>query len=515
MQEKKRLAVNMIAQFLSFAVGLLISFKLSPYIVKTVGTETYGFWGLANEFTGYAQIITVALNSMASRFITIKIHQEDKEGVNKYYTSVLLSNVIIAIVLLIPFTFIVLFLEHIIHISSGIVFDVKLLWAFVFVNFLVSIVLSTYGVAIFAKNRLELSAVRSIFASIMRCVFLVGCFAIFQPKIWYVGLAALLCNLYTCGWNVYYHKKLLPGVQIKPQYFDFKVVKELLSSGIWNAFSRVSNLLTNGLDLLICNMFIGGTAMGVLSISKTLPNYILSTFAILAGVFSPQLTISYAKGDFQDIKQQLLSSMKILGTISCIPMAILFAYGKNFYSLWMPSQDAQLLQLLSITCCFAFVFALPQEGLWNVFTATNKIKVTSMYMFVNSIFTIGIVFIGMNLTTSTNNRLLIIAGVSMVFGVIRALTFLPIYGARCLGLKWYTFYPVIIKNVVAVIIVTVISFGIKKLIFIDSWLLLVLASGITVLVSLAINSVIVLEKSDREFLIQKLRRILSRKSKAN
>ena len=44
------LVINMTSNFLSLAVTFGISFFLSPYIVKTVGVEAYGFVGLANNF---------------------------------------------------------------------------------------------------------------------------------------------------------------------------------------------------------------------------------------------------------------------------------------------------------------------------------------------------------------------------------------------------------------------------------------------------------------------------------
>ena len=48
--QNQMLVINMASNFLSLAVSFGISFFLSPYIVKTVGVEAYGFVGLANNF---------------------------------------------------------------------------------------------------------------------------------------------------------------------------------------------------------------------------------------------------------------------------------------------------------------------------------------------------------------------------------------------------------------------------------------------------------------------------------
>ena len=113
MNEKKKLTINMIASLFVFALTMGMNFFLSPYIIKNIGTEAYGFVSLANNFVNYATIITIALNSMASRFITIAIHKNDKELANKYFTSVLIANIVIIAVLVLPATGVVIWLDKI------------------------------------------------------------------------------------------------------------------------------------------------------------------------------------------------------------------------------------------------------------------------------------------------------------------------------------------------------------------------------------------------------------------
>ena len=54
--DKKRLAINMAAQLLAFAVNMGISFFLAP-IIEAQMANTYGFVTLANQFVLYAQIV--------------------------------------------------------------------------------------------------------------------------------------------------------------------------------------------------------------------------------------------------------------------------------------------------------------------------------------------------------------------------------------------------------------------------------------------------------------------------
>ena len=172
MSEKKRFFINTIAQIISFLVGLGITFFLTPFIVEKIGTDAYGFIGLASSFIGYVQLITTALNSMAGRFITISYHKGDIESARKYFSSVFLSN-LIAIAILTALSVAVIYkLEFIIAIPQNLMTDVKLLFSLSFFNFFISLLFNVYNVSTFIKNRLDLASIRIIVSEVIRCVLL-------------------------------------------------------------------------------------------------------------------------------------------------------------------------------------------------------------------------------------------------------------------------------------------------------------------------------------------------------
>ena len=140
MESKKNISLNMIASLLVFIINLIINFFLTPYLTEKIGTEAYGFVSLANNFVNYATILTIALNSMASRFITIAIHQDKREEANKYFTSVFFANLFIILVLIVPAIVLILYLEHFFKIPENIIYDIKLLFSLIFLNFFVTII---------------------------------------------------------------------------------------------------------------------------------------------------------------------------------------------------------------------------------------------------------------------------------------------------------------------------------------------------------------------------------------
>lgn len=188
-------------------------------------------------------------------------------------------------------------LEYLINIPKDLIGDVKVLFLFLMLNFLVSILFSVFDVATFIKNRLDLVAVRSIFSNIIRVIVIVPLFAIFIPKLWYVGLASIICSIYMVYVNYKYKIQLTPELKVRRIYFEYRKILRIISSGIWNTVSRLANLLSQGLDLLFANLFIGATAMGYFSITKHFPVVIVSLVNSICSAFAPSLTKYYAKGE--------------------------------------------------------------------------------------------------------------------------------------------------------------------------------------------------------------------------
>lgn len=509
----KQQIINLVAQIFMFSVNLCISFFLVPYITKVIGVEAYGFVGLANDFVGYAQIVTIAINSMASRFITIKLHEGSLEEANKYYSSVMIANIIISIVLSIVGLIFILTMDSFINIPSGLVSDVKFLFALIFANFIISILTSSFAVSTFCTNKLYLSSIKTIISQIIKVVILLGTFIILKPAVSYIGIATVIATAYLGYCNYRYSKSLTPELKISKKYFDIGCIKTLISSGIWNTLTKLSGILSSGLDLFIANTFIGSIGMGIMSVSRTIPNTILNAFGSITSVFTPELTISYAKKKNEEMMNQLLYAIKLLGVFSALPMTILFAYGDIFYSLWVPSQNATILYALTCVTVLGLSLSLPLEPLWNLFTATNKVKESSLYLLLNSVLTIIMVFVLINIFPSKTVRMFIICGVSTLFTIIRSLTFLPIYGATIINLKKTTFFPVIIKNVIAIIVSTIFALGIKKLFTINSWLTLVIAVAVASVVTMAFSFMIITKKEEREKIKETIQRKIKKEAK--
>lgn len=499
-----QLVINMISSFIAFMVSFGIQFFLTPYVVSKLGVEAYGFLGLSFDIIGYTSLVTIALNSMAGRFITIKYQEGNIEDANKYFSSVFFSNLILSGVILLALFVVLTFMESLFAIPSHLVMDIKCLFGLSIFTTIASLLTNVFAIATFVKNRLDLSSIRQIVSNIIRGTLIVALFGLFPAHLWYYGVVGVVVTFYITVTNIKFTKVLIPELHLSIHNYEWSKIKELLSSGVWNLFSKLGEILGRGLDLLIANLCIGAVEMGLFAITRNVPLLILSLFQMIAGVFAPLLTISYAKKEYNELMNEFNKSIRILCVFTAIPFVSLYIYGDTFYSLWLPNEDSAKLQLITILGTLALPFTLPLESLWNIFTITNKLKYSTIFTLSTNIVVFTIVMSSMFIFESHTTRLLVLATTRSLCGLVRGVVFLPIYGAHCLSLAKGYFYGIITRATSCMALCFGIGYSIRLVVAPTTWFSFFVTCFILALMCVMVASFIILTKDDRKFIKVKI-----------
>lgn len=196
-----------------------------------------------------------------------------------------------------------------------------------------------------------------------------------------------------------------------------------------------------------------------------------------------------------------------MGFLSSLPIAVFIVNGELFFHLWLPTEDASLLYWLSIAGSIVMIIAMPLEPLWNIFTITNKVKKSSINLLEWSIAMFVCTIVCIQFTEDNIIRLFIIASVKSILASIRTLTFLPLYGAKCLKFPKYIFYKPIIHNLICLSIIIGCSIPFRFY-FPTSWIGLIIGCIITSFIGLILNYFISLNKSDRNYIKSKIKGVI-------
>lgn len=501
---ESKLGINLILTLIQVGINYGISFLFTPYLIKVAGSEAYGFVNMANNMVNYAALITVALNSVAGRYITISIHKGNSKEGNEYFNSVIWTNVILGIVIGLVFIPIICNIDKIFDIPVGLLSDVRLLFVFVVINFIITVVSNVLTVGAFVINSLYISSIGNCISSVLRVVLLVALFGVFPANVAYVGLTSVICSLFLAIYNGVVTVKVDIGLSINIKIHSIGKIKELFFAGIWSSVTKLSQILSDGLDLVISNMAISASAMGSLSVAYTVPSMISGVIGTLASVFCPQQMYYYAKDDTENLVKEIKSNMQIMGFFSSIILVEFVVYGKEFFALWTPNQNIQLIYELSIISCISMLVTGVTSALNNVFLITNNLKE-------NSLFYLGIsildAVLAIALVNTTDIGVYAVAGVSKVVGFIVNIIYVPLYSAKCLKVSWKTFYGNIMKYSLCVIVLFILAGFLKKALFNQEnygWWYLFMNIGISFVVVTMCNMFIMLNKYDRRKIMDKI-----------
>ena len=126
----------------------------------------------------------------------------------------ILANLILAAIILGFGSVFIANIEHFINIPAELLKDVKYLFVIIFLNFTLSLCTNLFGIALFTENKLYLGSLRALEALILKSVLIVVLFACFQPKIYFVALAATIELVYNASWRFSLHKKIFTKYRV-------------------------------------------------------------------------------------------------------------------------------------------------------------------------------------------------------------------------------------------------------------------------------------------------------------
>ena len=270
MSNNKQIARNISTSFLSYGMSLLITFFLTPYLIKSVGKEAYSFFPLVNSMIGYTQIITAAIGSMIGRYITMAYYGGDIEGTKGYFNSAIVAYIGLSVLFSIVGVFVLIFIDHILNIPEGLTAHVQILFGLALLGYCMRLCTNLFGIGTYVKNRMDLSTMAGFICGIVYFALVIIFFALFPPTIVYISIASFISVLVGVGFNFSFKRRFLPEITFQPtKYFSWRKIRTVINSGIWMSVNSLSSIITTTVDLLLTNMFISVAATSDFSISKT------------------------------------------------------------------------------------------------------------------------------------------------------------------------------------------------------------------------------------------------------
>lgn len=485
--DKKRLSINLISNVLSYFVATVLSFLITPFLVRNLGKEIYGFYGIANSFVNYITIVATALNSMAAKYITVEYVRGNESQAKKYYSSIFFSNVILCLILTPILVVVILDLNVLLNISDVYVRQVQCLFGLILAAMLLRFITSVYGTATYTTNRMDYRAYIDLVKAGLRLVLYLLLFTIFRPSIVYLGIVLFLLEAFNSIAQIVISKKLMPTLKIEGKYFDFRLVLQTLKIGVWNSLNQLGDLLLSSSDLIMANILLGESASGNISIIKTLPTLISGVITAINGVFMPRAANYYAQGNKKELVKEIKHSQKLMGTVITPLVVTLIVFTSDFLNLWVPGNDIELLTNLANIDISRMLIVAVVWPVANLNIILDKVKTPSLLVIASGVLNIVSMYA---LTTYTDIRIYAIVVTTFVLTLLFYGLFIPIYSSKNLEISLWSF----LKAEGQMLLSSVVTYYVVKLIHscftINTWFSFIIIGGICGIVAIVVGLVV-------------------------
>lgn len=501
--DNKRLIKTITISGLSAVISYLINFFLTSYISENVGIDAYGFVAIAKTAVSYAQILTVALTTFIVRYISINYHKGEIEEARSYYSSSVVACLTLSGGIYLVTLVVVAKLEYIIKIPSNLIGPVKGLFLLVFLNFVITTLITPLNSGCFIKNRLDLSGILKIVSYLVDAGVLICVFSLFVPSIWVVGLGSVVSSSVLAIGIYILKKKLVPDLYFKKSLVSVKRVTEMMSNGIWQSVNSLGNVLNSGLDLIVSNLMLSAIQTGQIAAVKIIGTMFSMLYQIVNQPFQPKMLKVYSKGDMKAFVDELAKAMKICGFFSNVAFAGFTALGWVYFKLWLPSQDTDVLYWLAVIAVFGSITEGIAQPMYYVNTLTLKKMIPCFVTLGSGLLNTGSMYILLKYTdigvyAIVLTTAVIMSSVNLIFN--------PLYCAHCLKVKPWSIYKTIVRHIISVVVMIVVFKAMTLVYMPAGWLTLIGMALVMVVIGLVVHVLVMTNKAEKQKLLKKIKR---------
>lgn len=492
-----------ISQWISMAVTIGLGLAVTPIIIRRLGNESYGLWGLVASFVGFYGLFDFGLSSAVSRFFGNAIGASDIEEFNRVAST---GKCLLSCSALLVLLFAVIMIEpaqSILNIPAEYAKQFVLLILLSVSAMTISMVMAVYGGALLAsEDFVPLSCIRTGVAVIRS----LGSLLVVLAGKGVVGLAVVSVASGVLEQLIIFLRcrKRLPQMRACFLNFEVTMARTLLGFAAASFVVIIAEVLRSKLDVMLVTRFGGLGQAGLYAVALVIFRYFFRAMLAVLGVAWTRLNNLYGKGDLAELQVFFLRASHMTAACAALASGFLIGLAPWLIRLWVGDDYGESAIVVRILIGGYFLDFATYLGIGSLY-ATARHRYFAAQTAVEAVASFTLAFIlgskfGMN-------------GVALgivVPIIIVKLTIQPWYVARNLSISLREYWFRVI--LMATLSMGVLAGGLASVSYsFDRWGL-GMASLVTVssiLISGAILWQLVLDKTDRAHVVLRVDRAVS------
>jgi len=502
----QRIAKNTAFLYLRMLLVLFVSLFTTRVVLNSLGVVDYGINNVVGGFVSMFAFLNTSMSNGIQRFYNYTLGKQKDGKITDVYNTAVQIQLLLAIVL-----FILLETVGLWYMYNKMVIPeerfVAAMWVFqMSVCSMMFVVLQIpYSAAIIAYERMDYFAYVSIFEVFAKLVIAYSLYIATTDRLILYGCLQLIVAFFTFLFYFAYCKKSFVDIKIKLG-FQKTSFFEMLSFSGWNVFGTFAYMVKGqGINILL-NLFFGPAVNAARGVSFMINNAIQGFQNNITLAFRPQIVQSYASGNMPRVNYLFFSLSKIsfvLLTTLSLPIIVDIDY---ILHLWLGNEVPEYTKQFTILILVNMIVSSLNTPMAQIVHATGKMRrfqITTSII-VCSILPVAWCFLKMGYDAY------FVYWVSLIITVINQIVCsIILKSIYQYSIKEYL-ASVITPLLLFSIVVPILPYGIK-LCMDSSFGRLILIGVMGILSCLTIGFFLVLNKQEKSFVVELVRKNLLKK----
>lgn len=392
----RKVKVGIVLSYVLIGINILSGFLLVPFIIKSIGSSDYGVYTGANSLITMF-LIDFGLGTAVTKFVSKYRATSSQEEIDKVIKVISRCFVILAVVFLVVFTIMYLFLDKIYASFTPIELSkFKIVFLMVAIYSVVSFPFSISNGILVAYDMIFLSKIADIISKI---VFIVATVFVllFNLGLYFLTACFLLHGFIGIGLKVFFVFFKTPIKLFTPIAFkEFKkIFLKVFSFSFWasiNSFGRI-------ILISVVPSFLGYTSgtneIAIFSIAYQIESYVALFATAFGSIFYPSISrILFHNGEVSQENKEAFFNFHIkIARFQVVLLLLINAgliiCGKRFILLWVGPEYEKSYICMLLICLPSLVF-YPLQTAENAIAAIDKIRSCALGTIISTV--IGSIF---------------------------------------------------------------------------------------------------------------------------
>lgn len=369
----QQIAKNTILLYGRTLFVMIVSLYTSRVILEVLGVENYGVYQVVGGMVSMFAVISNALSIAISRFITYEIGVGNKERLKRVFSTSIVIQIIISIIVLILAEIIGLwFMNSQMQIPEGRMTAAYWVLHCSLITFVINLLSVPYNACIIAHEHMTAFAYVSIIDVVLKLAI---CFLIkvspIDQLISYAILMAILALVVRIIYTVYCHRHF-EETKVKIT-FDKGIFKEMFGFAGWSFFTNTMSIFNNqGVNMLI-NVFFGVTFNAARGIANQVESAVAQFVNNFTTAVNPQITKSYAAGEYNGMHLLVCRGAKFSYYLMLMMALPLISEADKILHLWLVEVPSHAVILVQLSLVLGLLDSIGYSG-FTACMATGRLK---------------------------------------------------------------------------------------------------------------------------------------------